>query len=137
MAAQSGKNMLLKLDADGAGSFLTVAGLRTRALALNAATVDTTDAESAGRWRELLAGGGVKRASLSGAGVFKDQASDAQIRALFFGGTIRRWQLVLPDFGVVEGPFQIVALEFSADHAGEVTFDLALESAGEVSFAAV
>ncbi|WIJ24370.1 phage major tail protein, TP901-1 family [Devosia sp. RR2S18] len=137
MAAQSGKNMLLKLDADGAGSFLTVAGLRTRALALNAATVDTTDAESAGRWRELLAGGGVKRASLSGAGVFKDQASDAQIRALFFGGIIRRWQLVLPDFGVVEGPFQIVALEFSADHAGEVTFDLALESAGEVSFAAI
>jgi TP901-1 family phage major tail protein len=99
--------------------------------------VDTTDAESAGRWRELLAGGGVKRASLSGAGVFKDQASDAQIRVLFFGGTIRRWQLVLPDFGIVEGPFQIVALEFSADHAGEVTFDLALESAGEVSFAAI
>jgi TP901-1 family phage major tail protein len=134
MAAQSGKNMLLKLDQSGAGSFLTVAGLRTRALAFNAAIVDTTDQESAGRWRELLAGGGVKRASLSGSGVFKDQASDAQIRALFFAGTIRDWQLIIPDFGIVGGPFQIVALEFSADHAGEVTFDLALESAGEVSF---
>ncbi len=137
MAAQSGKNMLLKLDQTGAGSFLTVAGLRTRSLAFNAATVDTTDQESAGRWRELLAGGGIKRASLSGAGVFKDAASDAQIRTLFFAGTIRRWQLVLPDFGVVEGPFQITALEFAADHAGEVTFELALESAGELSFAAV
>jgi predicted secreted protein len=30
-----------------------------------------------------------------------------------------------------------VALEFAADHAGEVTFDLALESAGEVSFTAI
>ena len=137
MAAQSGKDMLLKLDQTGSGSFLTVAGLRTRALAFNAATVDTTDQESAGRWRELLAGGGIKRASVSGSGIFKDQASDAQIRTLFFGGTIRDWQLIMPDFGTVAGPFQIVALEFSADHAGEVTFDLALESAGELTFTAL
>ena len=137
MAAQSGKNMLLKLDQSGSGSFLTVAGLRTRALAFNASTVDTTDQESAGRWRELLAGGGVKRASVTGAGVFKDGASDELVRSLFFAGTIRSWQLILPDFGTVAGPFQIVALEFAADHAGEVTFDLALESAGEVTFTVI
>src|SRR5690606_40683360 len=98
MAAQSGKDMLLKLDQSWSGSFLTVAGLRTRSLSFNAASVDTTDQESAGRWRELLAGGGVKRASVSGAGIFKDQGSDAQVRALFFGGTIRNWQLILPSF---------------------------------------
>jgi len=137
MAAQSGKDMLLKLDQTGSGSFLTVAGLRTRALAFNAASIDITDAESAGRWRELLAGGGIKRASVSGSGIFKDQTSDAQIRAMFFGGTIRNWQLILPDFGTIAGPFQIVALEFSGDHAGEVTFDLALESAGELVFSAI
>ncbi|MGV8856706.1 MAG: phage major tail protein, TP901-1 family [Devosia sp.] len=137
MAAQSGSAMLLKLDQTGSGSFLTVAGLRTRSLVFNAASVDTTDQESAGRWRELLAGGGVKRASVSGAGVFKDTASDAQIRSLFFAGTIRDWQLILPDFGTVTGPFQIVALEFAGDHAGEVTFDLALESAGALSFVAI
>lgn len=137
MTAQSGRDMLLKLDQDGAGTFVTVAGLRTRSLALNAASVDTTDQESAGRWRELLAGGGIKRASVSGSGVFKDAASDAAVRTLFFGGTIRNWQLILPDFGTVAGPFQIVALEYAADHAGEVTFDLALESAGELTFAAL
>ena len=136
MTAQSGKDMLLKLDQSGLGSFITVAGLRTRALAFNAAPIDVTDAESAGRWRELLAGGGVKRASVSGSGIFKDAASDAKIRELFFAGTIRDWQLILPDFGTVEGPFQIVALEFSADHAGEVTFEIALESAGEMGFSA-
>jgi TP901-1 family phage major tail protein len=135
MAAQSGKDMLLKLDQTGSGSFLTVAGLRTRSLAFNAASIDITDAESAGRWRELLSGGGIKRALVAGSGIFKDQASDAQMRSLFFAGTIRNWQLILPDFGTIEGPFQIVALEFSADHAGEVTFELALESAGALSFA--
>lgn len=135
MAAQSGKDMLLKLDPDGSGAFVTVAGLRTRALAFNAAPIDITDAESAGRWRELLSGGGIKRAAISGSGIFKDQASDASIRNLFFAGTIRNWQLILPDFGTITGPFQIVALEFSGDHAGEVTFELALESAGALSFA--
>jgi TP901-1 family phage major tail protein len=136
MSAQSGKDMLLKLDQTGSGSFLTVAGLRTRSLAFNAASIDITDAESAGRWRELLAGGGIKRAAVSGAGIFKDQASDAQIRTLFFAGTIRNWQLILPDFGTIAGPFQITSLQFSADHAGEVTFELSLESAGELTFTA-
>ncbi len=129
--------MLLKLDQSGTGNYLGVAGLRTRNLSFNAASIDITDSQSAGRWRELLGGGGIKRAAVSGSGVFKDAASDAQIRSLFFEGTVRNWQLILPDFGIVEGPFQIVALEFGADHAGEVTFDLALESAGEISFAAL
>jgi TP901-1 family phage major tail protein len=136
MAAQSGKDMLLKLDQTGSGSFLTVAGLKTRSLALNAASIDVTDAESAGRWRELLDGAGIKRASVSGNGIFKDQASDEQIRALFFAGTIRNWQLILPEFGTIAGPFQITAVEFSGDHAGEVTFNISLESAGEVTFTA-
>ena len=136
MAAQSGKDMLLKLDQTGSGSFVTVAGLRTRSIAFNAAAIDVTDAESAGRWRELLSGGGIKRAAVAGSGIFKDASSDATIRSLFFAGTIRNWQLILPDFGTVEGPFQIVALEFSADHAGEVTFELALESAGQLGFSA-
>jgi TP901-1 family phage major tail protein len=137
MAAQSGKDMLLKLDQTGSGSFLTVAGLKTRSLALNAASIDVTDAESAGRWRELLDGAGIKRASVSGNGIFKDQTSDEQIRALFFSGTIRNWQLILPDFGTLQGPFQITALEFSGDHAGEVTFNLSLDSAGELTFGAL
>jgi TP901-1 family phage major tail protein len=137
MAAQSGRDMLLKLDETGAGSFATVAGLRSKRLAFNAQSVDVTDAESAGRWRELLSGGGVRRASVSGSGIFKDQASDAAIRSIFFSGEVRNWQLVLPDFGTVAGPFQITALEFSADHAGEVRFELGLESAGALSFTGV
>lgn len=137
MSAQSGRDMLLKLDQTGAGSFLTVAGIRTRNISFNAASIDITDSQSVGQWRELLEGGGVKRAALSGSGVFKDATSDAQVRSFFFDGTIRNWQLILPDFGTIEGMFQIVSLEFGADHAGEVTFDLALESAGEMTFVAI
>jgi TP901-1 family phage major tail protein len=134
MAAQKGKDLLLKI-ADGA-SFVTVAGLRSRRIAFNAETVDVTHAESAGRWRELLEGAGVKRASIAGRGLFKDAASDALVRQAFFDGAVKIWQIAVPDFGTVEGAFQIVSLEFAGEHNGEVTYELALESAGALSFVA-
>jgi TP901-1 family phage major tail protein len=134
MVAQKGKDLLLKVDDNG--SFVTVAGLRSRRLAFNTETVDVTDAESVGRWRELLGGAGVQRASLSGGGIFKDQASDAKVRAAFFSSTILSWQVIIPSFGTVTGPFQVTALEYSGDHNGEVRFELALESAGALTFGA-
>ena len=137
MAAQKGKDLLLKIDGNGSGGFVTVAGLRTKRLAFNSETVDITDADSAGRWRELLGGSGVQRASLSGTGIFKDASSDALIRAAFFAGSVVDWQLAIPDFGTVAGPFQIAALEYTGNHDGEVTFDIALESAGAISFASL
>ena len=138
MAAQKGKDILLKIG-DGAGPevFTTVAGLRARTISLNARSVDATDSDSAGRWRELLAGAGVRQASVSGAGVFRDAASDALIRAAFFAQSADNWQLVVPDFGVLEGPFLVAALEYAGDHAGEATFALNLASAGELSFEAL
>ncbi|HWK38896.1 MAG TPA: phage major tail protein, TP901-1 family, partial [Hyphomicrobium sp.] len=75
MAAQKGKDLLLKVDADGEGAYTTIAGLRTRSIVFNAESVDVTHAESAGQWRELLAGAGVKSARLTGAGIFKDAES--------------------------------------------------------------
>ncbi|MBX3597054.1 MAG: phage major tail protein, TP901-1 family [Rhizobiaceae bacterium] len=135
MGAQKGKDLLLKVDLGGVGGFATVAGLRTKKIAFNSQTVDVTDQDSAGRWRELLAGTGVQRASISGAGIFKDAQSDARVRELFFAGSIVSWQFSIPDFGTVQGPFQITALEYSGSYDGEVVFDIGMESAGQISFA--
>jgi len=136
MAAQKGKDLLLKMDADGLGSFTTIAGLRSRSIAFNAETVDITHQESAGQWRELLVGAGVKAARISGAGVFKDAASDELVRATFFDGVVRAWQIIAPDFGTISGPFEITSFELSGRHDGEVTFELTVESAGQLTFAA-
>lgn len=135
MTAQRGKDLLIRL-ASGAG-FVAVAGLRARHIAFNAETVDVTHAESAGRWRELLSGAGIRRTAIAGSGVFRDEASDLRLRQMFFDGTIDTVQVVVPGFGTLEGPFQITSLEYRGDHAGEVTFDLALESAGALSFTAL
>jgi TP901-1 family phage major tail protein len=136
MAAQKGKDLLLKIDSDGAGTFITVAGLRSRAIAFNSETVDITHSESAGRWRELLEGAGARHARVSGAGIFKDSASDALVRQYFFDGTIRPWQVIVPDFGTVQGLFQITSFELTGRHDGELAFELSLESAGELTFTA-
>ena len=135
MGAQKGRDLLIKID-NGAG-FVTVAGLRSKRIAFNAEIVDITHAESADRWRELLAGAGVRRAAISGRGLFKDAASDALVRQAFFDGAVNDCQVIVPDFGSITGAFQIASLEFSGEHNGEVIFDIALESAGALTFAAL
>ncbi|MCF8504215.1 MAG: phage major tail protein, TP901-1 family [Caulobacter sp.] len=138
MAAQRGKDILLKIsDGGDPPVYVTVAGLRARTISLNARSVDATDSDSAGRWRELLAGAGVKQASVSGAGVFRDAASDAIVREVFFDQAARPWRLIIPDFGVLEGPFLVAALEYAGDHDGEATWAMTLASAGELTFEAL
>jgi len=136
MSAQRGKDILLKIESEG-GGFTTVAGLRARTIALNARTVDATDGDSAGRWRELLSGAGVRSAAVNGQGVFRDTASDALIREAFFSQAARTWRLIVPDFGQLEGPFLVAALEYAGEHEGEATFAISLASAGEIAFEAL
>ena len=134
MSVQEGRDLLIKLDMTGAGQFETVAGLRATRLSFNAETVDATSMESAGRWRELLAGAGVRSASISGSGVFRDAATDAKVRQAFFDAAVPAFQVIIPDFGVIEGPFQITGLEYAGTVQGEATFELSLASAGALKF---
>lgn len=137
MGAQNGKDLLIKLDLTGAGQFETIAGLRATRISFNAETVDVTSLESQGGWRELLAGAGVKSAALSGAGVFRDAATDERARSIFFNAEMPDFQIIIPDFGTIQGPFQITGIEYAGSHNGEATFELTLASAGALSFAAL
>lgn len=138
MAAQKGKSLLLKIgDGGGPEVFTAVAGLRAKSISFNAETVDITNADSANEWRELLAGSGIKSASVSGSGVFKDDAIDGQVRSAFFNQTFDNWQIIIPDFGTIEGPFQVTNLDYAGEYNGEVSHTIALESAGEPTFTAL
>ncbi|KPA22814.1 Phage major tail protein 2 [Shimia sp. SK013] len=136
MGAQNGKDLLIKVDLTGDGQFETVAGLRASRISFNAESVDVTSLESQGGWRELLSGAGVKAASISGSGVFKDANTDERARQIFFDGETPGFQVIIPDFGTVEGPFQITAIEYAGSHNGEATYELSLSSAGALTFVA-
>lgn len=137
MVAQNGKDLLIKIDMNGGGTFETAAGLRATRIAFNAESVDVTSLESTGGWRELLGGAGVKSASLSGSGVFKDDVTDERARQIFFDSEVPDFQVIIPGFGTVEGPFQITSLDYAGSHNGEATYELALASAGVLTFTAL
>ena len=137
MAVQSGKDLLVKIDINGSLQFETIAGLRASRISFNAEAVDVTSLESAGGWRELLSGAGVRSASISGSGVFRDGTSDERARQVFFDGEVPRFQVVIPDFGTVEGPFQITSLEYAGSYNGEATYEISMASAGAITFVAL
>lgn len=136
MAAQNGKDLLIKIDMTGDGQFETAAGLRATRISFNAETVDVTSLESAGGWRELLGGAGVKTAAISGSGVFKDEGTDERVRQIFFDGETPEFQVIVPDFGTIEGPFLVTSVEYAGSHNGEATYEMALASAGAITFTA-
>ena len=137
MAVQNGRDLLIKMDMTGDGQFETIAGLRASRISFNAETVDVTSIESEGRWRELLGGAGVRSASISGSGVFRDAATDGRARQVFFDGEVPKCQVIIPDFGIIEGPFQITSIEYSGSHNDEATYEMAMASAGALTFTAL
>ena len=134
MAVQRGRDLLIKMDMTGDGTFETIAGLRATRISFNAETVDVTSLNSAGGWRELLAGAGVKSAAIAGSGVFRDAATDERARAVFFAGELPRFQVLIPDFGTIEGRFQITAIDYAGSHNGEATYEMAMASASMLDF---
>ncbi|PWE30650.1 phage major tail protein, TP901-1 family [Maritimibacter sp. 55A14] len=137
MGAQKGKDLLVKLDLTGTGTFETIAGLRATRINFNAEPVDITSLDSLGGWRELLAGAGVRAASITGSGVFRDANTDERARQIFFDGEVPDFQVIIPDFGIVEGPFQITAIEYAGTHDGEASYELTLASAGALTFTGI
>ncbi|MFN4057498.1 MAG: phage major tail protein, TP901-1 family [Roseinatronobacter sp.] len=134
MPAQNGKDLLLKVDMTGDGQFETIAGLRATRISFNAQTIDVTSLSSPGGWRELLGGAGARSASISGSGIFRDEGTDERARAIFFAGERPDFQIIIPDFGVIEGPFVITGLDYAGSYNGEATFEISLASAGALAF---
>ena len=134
MTAQAGKDLLVKVDMTSDGQFETVAGLRATRVSFNAETVDVTTLDSEGGWRELLAGAGVRSCAISGSGVFRDAGTDERARQLFFDGLTPDFQIIIPDFGIVQGAFQVSSLEYAGQLNGEATYELSLLSAGILTF---
>lgn len=137
MAAQKGSDFLLKIgDGDSqAEGFTTVGGFRSNSFSINNETVDITNKDSSGV-RELLSGGGIQSFSLSGSGVFMDDAAFALAEQVTRNKESRNWQVIVPGYGTYQGLYQITSLEFGGEHNGEMTYSLAMESAGIIAFVA-
>lgn len=135
MPAQRGRDMLIKLR-DGNGVYITIAGLRSKTLRLGAKVIDITHSESADAWQELLPGAGIKSAEISGAGVFRNDAAAAHIRSAFFQQSAADLKIIIPGFGEITGPFLITGLIYGGQYDGEASYEITVQAAGALSFAA-
>lgn len=133
MAAQKGRDLLVKL-ADVNGDYKTLIGLRAKTLNLNAKAVDVTHSQSENAWRELLPGAGIKTLEISGNGIFQDSDSDAQMREAFFSQAIQSLEIIIPDFGIIQGGFILSELSYAGRYDGEASYEMRLSSAGTQVF---
>lgn len=134
MAAQKGALLVLKVGNGGSPeTFTTVAGLRSTSISLNDETVDVTHKGSSAK-RTLLGGAGVSSVSISGSGVFTDDATETTLKNNWASGSLANYQVFIPDFGTYEGSFQLTSLEYAGEFNGEVTYSVSLESSGNIAF---
>lgn len=133
----AGRSILVYIkDNAGTPAYQAIAGLRSRAIKLNSESVDITNADSTNQWRELLDATGIKSATISGDGVFKDNAATEEVREAFFAGSHRDWKFSIPGFGDVVMAGRITELTFSGGYNDAVMVSMTVESAGEVTWTA-
>lgn len=137
MAVQKGVGVLIRVgDGEASEDFVVVGGARVISFTLNNQPVDATSASSTGQWRQLIDAAGILSMDASFTGVMQvDGAGDTRLRTITIGRTLRNFELVVPTFGTFTGPFIVTNLTYGGAHDGEMTFELSLQSGGQVAFA--
>lgn len=107
-----------------------IGGVRQKGIELNGEPVNVTADEDAG-WRTLLDEAGEDAVNLTISGVTK---SDVLKRDWFNRTRMGAVQLDYPDGGVITGQFFIASYTETGAYNDATTFDLTLQSSGQVSF---
>lgn len=131
----------IALSTDGSGTlvegFRMLGGLRATSLSLNAEAIDVTH-QGSSQWKTLLDGAGIKSVSISGSGVFEQDASLTRIRTDILAQTLRNFRIIEHSSGdYFAGSFKMTSLERAGDYNNEQSWSLSLESSGEISYTSV
>ncbi len=137
MAAQAGKDVLIEINTTGV-IYVPLGGLQSRSISLNTETIDITNSDSVGLWRELLGTAGVRSLDVSGAGVFLDDAAMGKVVNNMLGTVATHLlKVTIAGLGTFSGNFAFESLTFSGQHNSEVKFDVTIKSGGALAFAAL
>jgi TP901-1 family phage major tail protein len=131
MTAQAGR--LWALSILSGGSYVPVAGLRTRGFKVNNTNVDVTTADSAGRWQELLGGAGVQTLEIDAAGIYQQDATAKLLFQAASTSTLQTFRLVSPGIQI-DGTFLVDSYEESGPYNDATTFTAKLMSSGQPTF---
>ncbi len=134
MVKQNDKGTIIKIDADGSGRFDTLISPESTKITLNADMVDMANLDSAGGWRRLLQGDGLRNFSITAMNVPHIVDTGRVIQEAFITGDLPQCQLIVPNVISVWGAVQITRLEYNCSHKSDTEYDLQLVSAGPIGF---
>lgn len=136
MPAYPGNTFYIQINTTGS-TYVNLGGLRTRTLSVGGEMIDITNSDSTGLWREALSTYGVRSLSVSGSGVFLDGSDINKIVTNLMATTAtQNLKIVVPGLGTFTMTAAVFTnISFAGNHNGEVTYDVTIESGGEVTFA--
>ncbi len=134
MAAEAGRVLAVQINTTGS-TYADLMGLRTKSVRLNASMIDVTNSDS-DRWREILDTEGIRSATFSGSGVFVDKVNSGVMIAAHLAQEIKNYKVVVPGLGTFTAALKATTLEIAGTHDGAITYNVTLESSGEIEFTA-
>jgi TP901-1 family phage major tail protein len=132
MSPQSGSLLLLKLQNEQK-EFLTIGGMRANKFILNNNLIDAS-CKTSGKWRAVLDKAGISFATVTGAGVFTDSASERLLQEIAFLNKLQNYQLCFANGDILQGCFLITNYERTGNFGEEDTYAISLESSGELKY---
>ncbi|MCH9753535.1 MAG: phage tail protein [Alphaproteobacteria bacterium] len=133
MVAYSGNLVLLKIKIGNI--YEVVGGMRTTRFLLNNQIIDATHKES-GNWRELLSEVGVSSVSITGSGIFTNNASEVMMRDIAFNNKKSKFSITFGNGDEMQGEFIVSTYERAGNVSEEETYNISLESAGKIKYSA-
>jgi len=130
--AYKGRDMALKISANGGSTFTTVAGVRSTGATINNEPVDVTNMGSGG-FREYLADGGVQSVSMNVDGVVVDDTAFNTMLTQAEDRTKVYYQFAFSNAGSVTAKFVITSIQLTGTFNEAQTFSAQVESSGPLA----
>lgn len=131
MAANAGR--LFAASILISGSYVPLAGLRTRTLQIGSTNVDVTTADSSGQWRELLPSAGIKNLDFDAAGIWQGDSTGKNALIALHGLQLVTLRIVQPGTIQFDAAFQVESFQFTNPYNDASGFTAKFLSSGVVT----
>lgn len=134
-SARLGRTLLIR---DGlTGGSAVIAAMRETSFTINGAAVEVTDKDSPGQYRELLAGAGAVKVTLTARGLLHGNSQSHTLASRCIARSIDNYRLEFDNGDSLSGGFQLTHFEASGSFDGEQIYNLTFESGAALTFATV
>jgi TP901-1 family phage major tail protein len=133
MTKYCGSDFLIQTEDPGSpGSFITVGALKDTSLSVGTDQIDLTD-KSNSQYRQILGDASTTTISLTGAGLFTNDANINLLQTKAISGSVIKCRLISGKGDIFEGFFYVSSFERNGNYNGAEEFSVTLDSAASIT----